>query len=443
MHVYKFGGTSVGSIDRMKAVLDIIKSDDNRKIIVLSAMSGTTNALSNISRLISEGDQKHATELVENMYLSYQDILSEFDGHAKEKSTLESCMSDIFELIFNLVKIPYTAANEKIILAQGELLSSNIFHMLCRSRGLETSIINALDFMRVNHLEEPDYDQINEKAIAALEQCKNAHVIITQGYICKNSRGEIDNLKRGGSDYTATILGSLIKAAEIQIWTDIDGIHNNDPRIVENTTPIEILSYREAAELSYFGAKILHPSCVLPAEKAGVPIRLKSTMKPEANGTLISNKISDRPITALAAKDGITAIKIYSHRMLMAYGFLRKVFEVFEEFNTPVDMITTSEVAVSLSIDDTTNIDDLAMALQEFGEVEIEHGYSIVCVVGNALYEDKAYLNEIFEYLADIPIRMVSMGGSKYNISILVSSRYKNEALIRLNQLFQRSSQTS
>lgn len=439
MQVLKFGGTSVGSAERMREVLEIITRDDHDKVVVLSAMSGTTNDLVVLSDLIKSGHINEATAKVSRLHNQYKEVVKSLGLTDRNKKECETHIQQVFVMLSNLSKMPYTIANERIILAQGELLSTRLFHELVKSNGFESSLLPALDFMRTDEQSEPDLEKIGQLLAATIDRSNSAKLYITQGYICKNSNGEVDNLKRGGSDYSATIIGSVLKSDEIQIWTDIDGIHNNDPRIVDDTAPISHLSYREAAELAYFGAKILHPTCVLPAENAGIAIRLKYTMKPDAQGTLISKATSDRPITALAAKDNITAIKIYSHRMLMAYGFLRKVFQVFEDHNTSVDMITTSEVAVSLTIDDISNLGAIQAGLESLGEVSIEHNYSIVCIVGNALYDDKEYLKMIFDAIGDIPVRMVSMGGSKYNISLLVQSEFKSDVLKRLNALFHKA----
>jgi len=436
MQILKFGGTSVGSAERMREVLEIITRDDRDKVVVLSAMSGTTNDLVVLSDLIKGGHTNEATSKVSRLYNQYKGVVTSLNLTDRNMKACETRIQQVFELLANLTKMPYTIANERIILAQGELLSTMLFHELAKSQGYESILLSALDFMRTDEQSEPDLEKIGQLLTTTLDRSTRSNLYITQGYICKNVNGEVDNLKRGGSDYSATIIGSVLDSDEIQIWTDIDGIHNNDPRIVNDTAPISHLSYREAAELAYFGAKILHPTCVLPAENAGIAIRLKYTMKPNAPGTLISKAISERPITALAAKDNITAIKIYSHRMLMAYGFLRKVFQVFEDHNTSVDMITTSEVAVSLTIDDVSNLDAIKAGLESLGEVSIEYDHSIVCIVGNALYADKEYLKMIFEAIGDIPVRMVSMGGSKYNISLLVQSEFKSDVLIRLNTLF-------
>lgn len=441
MIVLKFGGTSVGSPERMKEVVEILQNLKGQKLVVLSAMSGTTNALVSISEQIKKGDIKSAMSETDVLYTNYLKLLPELLGDTKFFKESINCINNHFDEIRNRIPKAFSIQNQNVILAQGELISTGLFYLLCQQIEEEAALIPALEFMCTNKQSEPDIDKIALQIEPFISAYADTDIIITQGYICKNHLGEIDNLQRGGSDYTATIIGAALQANEVQIWTDIDGIHNNDPRLVSNTKAIRKLSYREAAELAYFGAKILHPTCVLPAEKANVPLRLKYTMEPEAQGTLISDQSSKRPFTAIAAKDGITAIKIYSHRMLMAYGFMRKVFQVFEDHMTSVDMITTSEVAVSLTIDDTSNIDKIKKSLEEFAEVEVESNYSIICVVGNALFNSSTYLNNIFESLKEIPVRMISMGGSKYNVSILVATKDKSKALIALNSIFELSKQ--
>ncbi len=438
MQVLKFGGTSVGSADRMNEVIDILERNEGRQLVVLSAMSGTTNDLVKIGNTMVNGSKQEAQQRVTELIDKYTRVLTDLF----EKKSFRDKGRYLLEPSFNLLRSKLESssidsADEKEILAQGEILSTGLFTLLCEIRGVAVALLPALDFMRTDSLGEPELEITEELLVPIINSIDiETNILITQGYICRNHLGYVDNLQRGGSDYTATIIGAVLGAEEVQIWTDIDGIHNNDPRLVDDTKPIRRLSYREAAELAYFGAKILHPTCVLPAEREGVPLRLKCTMNPDASGTLITDQHSNRPITALAAKDGITAIKIYSHRMLNAYGFLRRLFEIFEKHQTPVDMITTSEVAVSLTIDDTTNLEGIIQDLSVFAEVESTSDYSIICIVGNALYDDSDHVHRIFESLKDIPIRMVSMGGSRYNISLLVKSEYKKDALVALNVLF-------
>jgi len=432
----KFGGTSVGSVSRMNDVVSILTNSSESKLVVLSAMSGTTNALEEISQRHEESKTNEASQLITELYEKYQGVVEDLFGEEEWRNKGQ----DVIDTEFGKMQSWLNEAPNEVIsnqyLAEGELLSTALFEVLCHSIGVDAVLLPALDFMRIDANHEPDQNQIEELARPLIETYADTHILITQGYICRDHLGHISNLQRGGSDYTATILGAALQCDEIQIWTDIDGIHNNDPRVVTDTQPIRHLSYREAAELAYFGAKILHPTCVLPAERMNVPLRLKYTMEPEAPGTLISKRTSNRSITAIAAKDGITAVKIYSHRMLNAYGFLRKVFQVFEDHETSVDMITTSEVAVSLTIDDVSQLDSIIKGLQPYGEVEVAHDFTIICIVGNELYDEGSHIQHIFDALREIPTRMVSMGGSNYNISVLIPSDQKNIALKSLNSIF-------
>ncbi len=430
MIIQKFGGTSVGSAQRIKEVAKLI-DDGQQKIVVLSAMSGTTNTLVEISGYLHQKNIEAANDVInklEKKYLAEIDqlfTLDEFKANGKE------LIVSHFTFIRSFTQDMFTIYEEKAILAQGELMSTALFHFYLKEQGKNSILLPALDYMRINENEEPDNNYIATELANILAQHKDVTYFITQGYVCRNSYGEIDNLKRGGSDYSASLIGAAIKADEIQIWTDIDGMHNNDPRIVQGTRPIADLSFDEAAELAYFGAKILHPSSVLPAKLKNIPVRLKNTMQPDAYGTLISDKETDNGtiIKAVAAKDDITAVKIKSGRMLLAYGFLRKVFEVFETYKTPIDMITTSEVAVSLTIDNNKYLEEITKELQKFGMVEVDEGLSIICVVGNFIAENKGYAKQIFSALENIPLRMISYGGSFHNISILVKTEHKNDAL--------------
>src|SRR5690606_22492812 len=384
MKVLKFGGTSVGSAARIKGLLDIVNPNE-RQIVVLSAVSGTTNALVEISQAFSDRDKSKALELIKAHKDKYEDLIKELfttpEGLQKGK--------ELIDYHFNLISDfgnhdVFTPTEEKIILAQGELLSTTLWHLHLTEINVPSVLLPALDFMKIDEDNEPIVEYITEKITPFLEQNSENTLFITQGYICRNSFGEIDNLRRGGSDYTASLIGAAIKAEEVQIWTDIDGMHNNDPRVVSGTKPIANLSFDEAAELAYFGAKILHPQSVFPAQKYNVPVRLLNTMDPTAQGTLISKNGAEKgSIRAIAAKDGITAIHIHSSRMLLAYGFLRKVFEIFERYKTPIDMITTSEVAVSLSIDDTSNLLEIIKEVELFGKVGVDEGQTIICVVGD------------------------------------------------------------
>ena len=429
MVVQKFGGTSVGSPERMREVASII-DDGEVKIVVLSAVTGTTNKLVAIAGLLSTGDYTQAKTAIETLEQEYILFVKELLPDTTFQTLGNTVLQEQFSIIDELAAAStFGTAEEKIVLAQGELLSTRLFTLYLESIGKQSFLLPALDFVRTNVYEEPDMPYIRQQLELILQQSPTVPYYITQGYICRNLNGEIDNLQRGGSDYTATIVGAALKATEIQIWTDIDGMHNNDPRVVKGTSPVRQVSYREAAELAYFGAKILHPTCVIPAEKEGVPIRLKNTFIPNAPGTLISSQSSGKGIAAIAAKDNITAIKIQSGRMINAYGFLRRVFEVFEEFKTPIDMITTSEVSISLTIDNTKRVDDLVAALRPFGQVSYETDQTIICIVGDKLGEHIGEASRIFHALDEVPLRMVSFGGSDNNVSVLVDSRYKVLAL--------------
>ena len=433
MKILKFGGTSVGSAERMHALAKLI-DDKSPKIIVLSAMSGTTNNLVEIAAALYLKENEKASSLIKELKTKYETVIKQLykteAGLNKGKGLLESHFGYLHSFTIDL----FTINEERAILAQGELLSTALFHYYLEEININSTLLPALNFMRIDENEEPDMNYIERNSKQELGKNPSADLYITQGYICRNAFGEIDNLKRGGSDYTATLIGAAIQAEEIQIWTDIDGMHNNDPRVVEKTQAIAELSFDEAAELAYFGAKILHPTCILPAQVKNIPVRLLNTMQPQAKGTLISSRTTGDNIKAVAAKDDITAINIKSGRMLLAYGFLRAVFEIFERYKTPIDMITTSEVAVSLTIDNTKNLEAIKSELEEFCKVEIETNLTIVCIVGSFTAEKQGYAFRIFDALKNIPIRMISYGGSKNNVSILVDSKLKKDTLIALNK---------
>lgn len=430
--VLKFGGTSVGSSQRIK---DLVKLtvDGQPKIIVLSAMSGTTNALVEICDALYRKDTNKAKELIAALKKKYQNEISSL--YSKEQSLLKAgqLVENHFNYITAFTLDMFTANEEKAMLAQGELLSTAMYHYYLEEIGVESVLLPALNFMRIDANDEPDMPYITKYITEEIKKHPGQKLFITQGFICRNAFGEIDNLKRGGSDYSASIIGAAINSPEIQIWTDIDGMHNNDPRIVDKTHPIEELSFEEAAELAYFGAKILHPTCILPAQKSNIPVRLKNTMQPEAKGTLIANLNTNEGIKAIAAKDGITAITIKSGRMLLAYGFLRAVFEIFERYKTPIDMICTSEVAVSLTIDNNKHLKDILKELNEIAQVEIDENQTIICIVGQLPKDRSGYAHKVLESLKNIPLRMVSYGGSSHNISVLVNGNLKKEALQALN----------
>ena len=432
MKIMKFGGTSIGSPERMKALIPLINGSE-KKIVVLSAMSGTTNSLVEISELFYAGLKDEALQKNKQLHEKYRTTVDELYSTEKFKKIGHELINSHFELIESLSLKTFTNLHEKIILAQGELISTALVHNLLQEKNESVALIPALNFMRIDKDEEPDYSYIEEKLKKELKKC-SANIIITQGFICLNKNDEIDNLKRGGSDFTASIIGSVIDASEIQIWTDIDGIHNNDPRFVENTQVIRELSFDEAAELAYFGAKILHPSSVNPARKKNIPVVLKNTLEPTDIGTLITSKSKFKDYKAVAAKDGISVIRIHSARMLMAYGFLRKVFEIFETYKTPIDMITTSEVAVSITIDNSKHINKILKELQELGTIEVEQDQTIICIVGDFRPERKGSAPEIFEALNAIPLKMISYGGSPLSISILIDTSNKIEALKQLSK---------
>jgi aspartate kinase len=436
MKVLKFGGTSVGSADRMKKLLDIIDSAE-RQIIVLSAVSGTTNNLVEIGQAYLTGDKPKAAALIGVLKDKYAVLIKELFTKPEYLEQGQQVIDYHFGLLSNLANDLFTSIEEKIILAQGELLSTTLYHVYLKEIGVPSVLLPALDFMKIDEDNEPLVDYITTHLTPLLEASAGNNLFITQGYICRNSFGEIDNLRRGGSDYTASLIGAGIRSEEVQIWTDIDGMHNNDPRIVKGTKPIAQLSFDEAAELAYFGAKILHPQSVFPAQKYKIPVRLLNTMDPKAQGTLITNTSEKDQIKSIAAKDGITAIKIQSSRMLLAHGFLRRVFEVFERYRTSIDMITTSEVAVSLTIDDTTYLDDILAELSAFGTVETDVNQTIICVVGDFGAEKHGYAVRVLEAVKHVPLRMISYGGSDHNLSLLVQTTDKTEVLRSLhNRLF-------
>jgi len=437
MRVLKFGGTSVGSPERMKRLLDII-DPAQEQIVVLSAVSGTTNSLVEISDKLLKEDKQAGLALIQALHDKYKDFVNELLPAPEYVEQGVEVIDYHFDFLTNLANNIFTAIEEKVVLAQGELLSTTLYHIYLKSIGVPSVLLPALDFMKIDEDNEPVIPYATEHLQPLLDRHKGNHIFITQGFICRNSFGEVDNLRRGGSDYTASLIGAAIMAEEVQIWTDIDGMHNNDPRIVKGTKPIAQLSFDEAAELAYFGAKILHPQSVFPAQKYKIPVRLLNTMEPKAAGTLIAAESERGKIKSIAAKDGITAIKIQSSRMLLAYGFLRRVFEIFERYKTPIDMITTSEVAVSLTIDFTDNLDKIVEELHAFGSVDIDKDQSIVCVVGDFGAEKHGYAARVLDSLKHIPIRMISYGGSNYNISVLINTPDKTEALRSLhNRLFE------
>ena len=435
MQVLKFGGTSVGSVPNMTNVKNII-NDGHKKIVVLSAMSGTTNALLEISTSIQNNNIQCAVDQINKLHELYFKTIDQLLYNDALNEDAKLYVNQIFDLLLQTTYENHSTLQENKILAQGEMLSTYIFNSYLTQEGISSVLLPALSFMRIDKTQEPDFYYIKQHIHMVLDDAPEASIYITQGFVCIDELGRVSNLQRGGSDYTATIIGAAINAKEVQIWTDIDGMHNNDPRMVNNTNPIKHLSYDEAAELAYFGAKILHPQTVTPAREGNIPIRLKNTMNPEAEGTLITKDFTGSGIKAIAAKDHITAIKIKSARMLNAHGFLKRVFEIFEVYETPIDMITTSEVAVSLTIDNSTNLDRIVQELQKFSIIEIDYDQSIVCLVGHAVVHHPDTF-KLFQVLQDVKVRMISYGGSNNNISLLVPTAQKRATLTKLqNYIF-------
>jgi len=429
----KFGGTSVGKPQRMHQVAELITADTEPKIVVLSALSGTTNALVDISNAMANGHKDEAKQKIDLLEQHYQAFVPELVHSQDAIAAGKAIIAEHFEFLNIILRISFSEALNKDILAQGELLSTKLFSVYLTEKNIAHKLLPALEFMTIDSYEEPQIGAIRVKLSQLLSQNPTDTIFITQGYISRNARGEVDNLKRGGSDYSASLIAASIKASVCEIWTDIDGMHNNDPRICEKTVAIEQLSFEEAAELAYFGAKILHPASIWPAQHYNIPVKLLNTMQPTAKGTIILQEAGSKGVKAVAAKDGIIAINIKSSRMLLAYGFLRKIFEVFEKYRTSIDMITTSEVAVSVTIDSSVSIKDIVKELEPFGAVAVEEGLTIVSVVGNEIAETEDVLYKLFECLKAVPIRMVSYGGSKHNVSLLVPSASKNETLKLLN----------
>jgi aspartate kinase len=429
----KFGGTSVGTPQRMKEVAKLVTKSGEPVFVVLSAMSGTTNSLVEISDYLYKKNPDGANEVINNLEQKYMRHVSELYATEEYQNMTRSFLHEEFDYLRSFTKELFTSFEEKNIVAQGEMMSTNMMVNYMKEQGINAVLLNALDFMRTDKNAEPDPVYIKEKLRGVMEQNEDALVYITQGFICRNAYGEIDNLQRGGSDYTASLVGAALSAEEIQIWTDIDGMHNNDPRVVDKTQPVHQLQFEEAAELAYFGAKILHPTCVQPAKYAGIPVRLLNTMDPEAVGTTISNTTEYGKIKAVAAKDNITAIKIKSSRMLLATGFLRKVFEIFESYQTPIDMVCTSEVGVSMSIDNSSNLGGIMDELKKYGTVTIDTNMCIICVVGDLDWSNIGFETKVMDAMKDIPVRMISYGGSNYNISFLIREEDKKRALQSLS----------
>ncbi len=433
MKVMKFGGTSVGSPERMKGVAQLVTKSGEPTFVVLSAMSGTTNSLVEISDYLYKKNPEGAQEVINTLEKKYMGHIEELYSTDAMKTKTREFLKKEFEYLRSFTKDTFTSFEEKIVVAQGEVMSTNMVTNYLNEQGIKTILLDALEFMRTDKNAEPDMPYIKEHIAEVMAKNKGYQIYITQGFVCRNAYDEVDNLQRGGSDYTASLIGAAMMADEIQIWTDIDGMHNNDPRVVEKTDAVHQLNFEEAAELAYFGAKILHPTCVQPAKYAGIPVRIKNTMDPEADGTVIDNVLVRGKIKAVAAKDNITAIKIKSSRMLLATGFLRKVFEIFETYNTPIDMVTTSEVGVSVSIDKSENLTKIMDELKKYGTVTVDSDMCIICVVGDLDWSNVGFETLVTEAMANIPVRMISYGGSNYNISFLIKEADKKQALQNLS----------
>ena len=434
MKVMKFGGTSVGKPDRMHHIASLVSKETEPTIVVLSALAGTTNALVEIGSFIARGDRSSAKQSIEKLEAHYRAFIRELLSNDEMHRKAEEVIAEHFEFLNIILKISFSEALSKDILAQGELLSTKLFCIYLEEKGIEHVLLPALEFMTIDLHDEPQIGSIRIKLSQQIQQHPDKKIFVTQGYICRNARGEVDNLKRGGSDYSASLIASAISASACEIWTDIDGMHNNDPRVVKKTKPVEQLSFEEAAELAYFGAKILHPASIWPAQQYKIPVRLLNTLQPEAKGTLIVEQAGSVGVKAVAAKDNIIAIRIKSSRMLLAYGFLRKIFEVFEKYRTPIDMITTSEVAVSLTIDNPVYLKAIVKELEPFGTIEVDEHQAIISVVGNEIAQTSNIIKKLFESIRNIPVRMVSYGGSPHNISLLVPAEYKGQILQQLNK---------
>ena len=429
MQVFKFGGTSVGTPERMKNVCKLITEDGTPKIVVLSAMSGTTNSLVEIADYVRKGNPEGAGSTITCLRGKYREHIPQLYATEEMRQATRKLIDDIFLDIHDLCNMKFSESIEKEILSKGEIISTNMITNYLKEQQVKAILIPALDYMKVDKNGEPDMHYIREHLQRLLNANPGYDVYITQGFICRNASGQVDNLQRGGSDYTATLIGASVRAEEVQIWTDIDGMHNNDPRFVVGTSPVRQLNFEESAELAYFGAKILHPTCIQPARITGVPVRLKNTMDPHAPGTIINNEMQEGTIKAVAAKDNITAVKIVSSRMLLASGFLCKVFSIFDKYKTPIDMITTSEVGVSVTIDKTSRLAAIVERLKKIGTVQVDPDMCIICVVGDLRSENTGFETIATDALRDIPLRMISYGGSNHNISFLVSMSDKQRAL--------------
>ena len=433
MNIMKFGGTSVGSPERIKKVAELI-CRENRPFVVLSAMSGTTNTLLEVAGYLLNRNHEGAIDTLTSLETKYEGVVSRLYGTDAAREKAGQYVKEVLDYLKTFTKKLFTSTQEKILVAQGELLSTHLMYFYLEEKGVKVVLLPALDFMKLGQQGEPDSDYISSSLRPLVAEHPEAEVFLTQGFICKNAQDEIDNLQRGGSDYTASLVGAALDAEEIQIWTDIDGMHNVDPRVVKGSRPVRHLQFEEAAELAYFGAKILHPTCIQPARFANIPVRLLNTMDPDAEGTLIDNNPDHGVIKAVAAKDNIVAIKIKSSRMLLAHGFLRRVFEIFESYRTPIDMICTSEVGVSMTIDDTTHLSSIIHDLKRYGTVSVDLDMCIVCVVGDMEWENVGFESRVLGAMKDIPVRMISYGGSNYNISFLLKEEDKARAMEALRR---------
>jgi len=432
MKILKFGSASIATADKMKNVANIIM-DGRNNIIVLSSMRGTAEALAEISDYLYKKNQEGAIEIINRLEKTYRELIQSLYSEDNTKVKAEEIVSAKFDYIRTYTKDLFTLFEERVVMAQGELLSSELFHLYLTERGVNVILLPALDFMRTDKNSSPDPVYIKDKLTALLNAAEGTDLYITQGYVCRNAYGEIDDLRKGGSDYTASLIGVAVGADEIQIWADVDVMQNNDPRYVVGTRAISQLNFDEAAELAYFGTKILHPSSILPAKLADIPVSLKNIEQPNASGTLISNETEARAIKAVAAKDNITAIKIKSGRMLLAHGFLRRVTEVFENYQTSIDMLATSEIGLSLTIDDDRNLQLILDDLKKYGTVSVDADMVIISVIGDLESEDTSFAANILNAVKGISIRMISYGGSKYNFSFLIARKDKERALQILN----------
>lgn len=432
MKVLKFGSAAIGSVDKIQAVASIVEKEKNN-IIVLSSIKGTAETLAEISKYLYNKNQEGAFELINQLDDTYTSLISDlFETEEYRVKALKFIRWRI-DYIRSFSKDLFTLFEERIVMSQGELISTDIFSFYFSERGTKAITIPALDFVRTDKNSVPDQDFLKEQLGPLLNVSEDVDLFMTQGYICRNVYGEIDDLRKGGSDYTASLIGSSLKLEEIQIWADVDVMQNNDSRYIKGTKAIRKLNFDEAAELTYFGEKILHPSSILPAKIANVPVRLKNTMNPDAEGTLISNDTDPGVIKAVAAKEGITVIQVRSAKMLLAHGFLRRILEVFDDYQTPIDMLTTSEVGVSITIDDARRLRDITDDLKKYGTVSVDEDMAIVCVIGDLNWLNIGFESQIADALKDIPIRMISYGGSNYNMSFLVRKKDKEKSLNLLN----------